>query len=66
MIQFNISKNDFTLTIVLDYFLIAEECCIFSCVLLYRRDLLFLQPEVYFLHFLVKGFYICYKYNLLY
>ncbi len=25
MIQFNISKNDFTLTIVLDCFLIAEE-----------------------------------------
>ncbi len=25
----------------------------FSCVLLYRRDLLFLQHEVYSLHFLV-------------
>ncbi len=63
MIQFNhTSKNDFTLTIVLDRFFIAEECWIFSCILLYRRDLLFLQPEVYLLHFLVwKGFYICYK-----
>ncbi len=62
MIQFNISKSDFTLTIELDRFLIAEECWIFSCVLLYRRDLLFLQSEVYSLHFLVwKGFYICYK-----
>ncbi len=30
-------------------------------------NLLFLQPEVYSLHFLVwKGFYICYKYNFLY
>ncbi len=63
MIQFNHKrKNDFTLTIVLDCFLIAEKCWIFSCVLLYRRDLLFLQSEVYSLHFLVwKGFYICYK-----
>ncbi len=47
---------------MLDRFFIAEECWIFSCILLYRRDLLFLQPEVYLLHFLVwKGFYICYK-----
>ncbi len=62
MIQFNIRKNNFTLTIVLDCFLIAEGCWIFSCVVLYRRDLLFVQSEVHFLHFLVwKGIYICYK-----
>ncbi len=54
------------LTIVLNFFFIAEVLT-FSCILLYRRDLLFLQPEVYSLHFLVwKGFYICYKYNFLY
>ncbi len=55
------------LTIVLHCFFIAEECWFFSCVVLYRRDLLFLQTEVYSLHFLVwKGFYIRYKYNFLY
>ncbi len=67
MIQFNISKNNFTLTIVLDCFLIAEECWIFSCVLLYRRE--FILPSawgLFFTLFGVKGFYIFYKYNLLY
>ncbi len=51
------------LTIVLHCFFIAEECwTFFFCVLLYRRDLLVLQPEVYSLNFLVrKGFYIYYK-----
>ncbi len=56
--QFNHTNKQITfdkLTIVLDCFLIA-------CVLLYRRDLLVLQSEVYSVH---KSFYICSKYNLL-
>ncbi len=63
MIQFNISKNDFTLTIMLDCFFIAEECwTFFSGVLLYRREFtLPLAWGLFITLFGVKGFYIFYK-----
>ncbi len=55
MIQFNHTNlNLDKLKFVLHSFFVPEECrTFFWCVLLYRRDLLFLQPEVYSVHFLV-------------